>query len=116
MIAQTRKRTRISTGPHGGNMTSLDRLGRVAVAALAALSLSASFSCADEVADFYKGKTFQFVVGYPPSGGYDAYTRLVTRFYGKHIPGNPTVIVQNMPGASSLKSVQYMAAVAPKDG
>jgi tripartite-type tricarboxylate transporter receptor subunit TctC len=97
-------------------MNSLDRLGRVAVAALAALSLSASIASADEVADFYKGKTFQFVVGYPPSGGYDAYTRLVTRFYGKHIPGNPTVIVQNMPGASSLKSVQYMAAVAPKDG
>jgi len=71
---------------------------------------------ADEVADFYKGKTFQFVVGYPPSGGYDAYSRLLVRFIGKHIPGQPTVILQNMPGASSLKSVQYMSAVAPKDG
>jgi tripartite-type tricarboxylate transporter receptor subunit TctC len=71
---------------------------------------------ADDVADFYKGKTFQFVVGYPPSGGYDAYSRLLVRFIGKHIPGQPTVILQNMPGASSLKSVQYMEAVAPKDG
>jgi tripartite-type tricarboxylate transporter receptor subunit TctC len=71
---------------------------------------------ADAVTDFYKGKTFQFVVGYPPSGGYDAYSRLLVNFYGKHIPGNPTVILQNMPGASSLKSVQYMASVAPKDG
>jgi len=71
---------------------------------------------ADDVADFYKSKTFQFVVGYPPSGGYDAYSRLLVRFLGKHIPGQPTVILQNMPGASSLKSVQYMMAVAPKDG
>jgi tripartite-type tricarboxylate transporter receptor subunit TctC len=89
---------------------------RVAGAALVAGMLAAPAAHADEVADFYKGKTFQFVVGYPPSGGYDAYTRLLTRYFGKHIPGNPTVVVQNMPGASSLKSVQYMASVAPKDG
>jgi tripartite-type tricarboxylate transporter receptor subunit TctC len=91
-------------------------LARVAGAMLVAGLLVAPAAHADDVADFYKGKTFQFVVGYPPSGGYDAYTRLLTRYFGKHIPGNPTVIVQNMPGASSLKSVQYMAAVAPKDG
>ena len=77
---------------------------------------AATTAAADEVADFYKGKTFQFVVGYPPSGGYDAYSRLLVRFLGKHIPGQPTVILQNMPGGSSLKSMQYMASIAPKDG
>jgi tripartite-type tricarboxylate transporter receptor subunit TctC len=71
---------------------------------------------ADAVADFYKGKTFQFVVGYGPGGGYNAYARLIVGYLGKHIPGQPTVVLQNMPGASSLKSVQYMASVAPKDG
>ncbi|MGE5538516.1 MAG: Bug family tripartite tricarboxylate transporter substrate binding protein [Gemmatimonas sp.] len=97
-------------------MLSLSKVARAAGVALAACALVATAAQADEVADFYKGKTFNFVVGYPPSGGYDAYTRLLARYLGKHIPGNPTVIVQNMPGASSFKSVQYMAAVAPKDG
>jgi tripartite-type tricarboxylate transporter receptor subunit TctC len=67
-------------------------------------------------AEFYKGKTVQFMVGYPPSGGFDAYTRAAARFIGKHIPGNPTVIVTNMPGASSLQFVRYLQKQAPKDG
>jgi tripartite-type tricarboxylate transporter receptor subunit TctC len=71
---------------------------------------------AQSPADFYKGKTVQFMVGYGPSGGFDAYTRAAARFMGKHIPGNPNVIVQNMPGASSLQFVRYMATRAPTDG
>lgn len=67
-------------------------------------------------AEFYAGKTVQFMVGYPPSGAFDAYTRATARFMDKHIPGKPTVIVVNKPGASSLNFVRYLATVAPKDG
>src|SRR3982751_326183 len=65
---------------------------------------------------FYKGKTVTLVVGYSAGGGYDQYARLVARHLGRHIPGSPTVIVQNMPGAASLTSVRYLDATAPKDG
>jgi tripartite-type tricarboxylate transporter receptor subunit TctC len=71
---------------------------------------------ADDVADFYRGKTVQFLVGFPPSGGYYAYSQLLTQFLGKHIPGQPTVILQTMPGASSLRLVQYLMNAAAKDG
>jgi tripartite-type tricarboxylate transporter receptor subunit TctC len=84
---------------------------------LMALShLSAPAEAQDAAAEFYKGKTVQFMVGYPPSGAFDAYTRIAARFIGKHIPGNPTVIVNNMPGASSLQFVRYLARQAAKDG
>jgi tripartite-type tricarboxylate transporter receptor subunit TctC len=66
--------------------------------------------------DFYKGKTFTIVVGFSPAGGFDNYARVLARYFGKHIPGNPTVIVQNMPGAGSLTSVRYLNLTAPKDG
>jgi len=66
--------------------------------------------------DFYKGKVFTIVVGFTPAGGYDHYARNVARYIGNHIPGNPTVIVQNMPGAGSLTAVRYLNLTAPKDG
>jgi tripartite-type tricarboxylate transporter receptor subunit TctC len=66
--------------------------------------------------DFYKGKLFTIVVGFSPAGGYDNYARVLSRYIGNHIPGNPTVIVQNMPGAGSLTSVRYLNLTAPKDG
>jgi tripartite-type tricarboxylate transporter receptor subunit TctC len=66
--------------------------------------------------DFYKGKTFTIVVGFSPAGGFDSYARVLARYLGKYIPGHPTVIVQNMPGAGSLTSVRYLDATAPKDG
>ena len=65
---------------------------------------------------FFKGKTINLVVGYTAGGGYDQYGRLLARHLGRHIPGNPNVIVQNMPGAASLTSVRYLALSAPKDG
>ncbi len=65
---------------------------------------------------FYKGKTINIVVGFTPGGGYDVNARAVSRYFGKYIPGNPSVIVQNMPGAGSLTSVRYLDATAPKDG
>ncbi len=85
-------------------------------AGLAIGALWSGMAAAQTPAEFYKGKTVQFMVGYGPSGGFDAYTRAAARFMGKHIPGNPNVIVQNMPGASSLTFVRYMATRAPTDG
>ena len=71
---------------------------------------------AQSVEDFYRGKTVNILVGFSAGGGYDQYARLLGRHIGRHIPGNPTITVQNMPGAGSLKATQNVYAVAPKDG
>jgi tripartite-type tricarboxylate transporter receptor subunit TctC len=89
---------------------------RAIAAAVAALVLAVTPAQADPVADFYKGKVVSLVVGYGSGGGYDVYGRLVAAHLGKYIPGNPTVVVQNMPGAGSLRSVNYLYNTAPKDG
>src|SRR5580704_14674070 len=65
---------------------------------------------------FYEGKTITIVVGYSPAGGYDFYARTLGRHIGRHIPGSPNVIVQNMPGAATLTAVRYLDATAPRDG
>jgi tripartite-type tricarboxylate transporter receptor subunit TctC len=80
-----------------------------------ALSLSSAAQAAG-VEDFYRGRTVSLIIGFSPGTGYDIYARLLARFIGRHIPGNPTVIAQNMPGAGSLKAVSYIYSVAPKDG
>jgi len=77
---------------------------------------SAPASAQDAVADFFAGKQISIIVGSSAGGGYDTYARLISRYLGNHIPGNPTVVVQNMPGAGSAKSVGYIYSVAPKDG
>lgn len=89
-----------------------------ATAALMAISMAATGSDAQaaSVADFYKGKTFSVMIGFHPGGGYDAYGRLVARHIGKHIPGKPTVIPRNFPGASSMRLANYLYNKAPKDG
>ncbi len=71
---------------------------------------------ADPVADFYKGKNLTIWVGYGTGGGYDTTARLVGRHIGKHIPGNPNVLVQNVPGAGSLLAANNLYNIAPKDG
>ena len=71
---------------------------------------------ADSVADFYHGKTISIIIGYSPGGGYDTYARLVARFMGRYIPGNPTLQPQQMPGGGSRIAAGYMANVAPRDG
>jgi tripartite-type tricarboxylate transporter receptor subunit TctC len=85
------------------------------VAALAAV-LPASIASAQSPADFYKGKTLEFYIGYSVGGGYDLYARTIARHIGKHIPGNPTVVPKNMEGAGSLRLANWMFRVAPKDG
>jgi tripartite-type tricarboxylate transporter receptor subunit TctC len=67
-------------------------------------------------ADFYAGKTIELVVGSDVGGGYDIYTRAIARHIARHIPGNPTMVVKNMPGAGSGRAAGYINAVAPKDG
>ena len=71
---------------------------------------------ADPVTDFYRGRTVNLIVGYGPGGGYDLCARLIAKHIGRFIPGNPTVVVQNMPGAGSLRAANYLYTVAPKDG
>lgn len=78
-----------------------------------AVALSAA---EDRVAAFYRGKTLTILVGYSAGGGYDLYARLLARHIARHIPGNPTVIVQNMPGAASIVAANHLFNVAPKDG
>jgi tripartite-type tricarboxylate transporter receptor subunit TctC len=70
----------------------------------------------NSVADFYRGKTINMIVGYSAGGGYDIYARLIAPYLTKHLPGNPSVVVQNMDGAGSLKATNYLYNVAPKDG
>ena len=71
---------------------------------------------ADGVADFYSGKTITIQVGYGPGGGYDVTTRLFAQYFGQHIPGSPTVIVQNVPGGGGLKVANAIYNTVPKDG
>ena len=66
--------------------------------------------------DFYSGKTIPMLIGFSAGGGYDLYGRTLARYLGRHIPGNPQIVPQNMPGAGSLKLVNYLYNVAPKDG
>jgi len=77
---------------------------------------TAALPAAADVADFYRGKRINFVIGFGTGGGYDIYARLFARFVGEHIPGNPTVVPQNMPGAGSRRAANWLYAVAPKDG
>jgi tripartite-type tricarboxylate transporter receptor subunit TctC len=67
-------------------------------------------------AEFYAGKTLEMLVGAAPGGGYDIYARVVARHLGRHISGEPTVVVKNMPGAGSAKMAQFISSMAPKDG
>jgi tripartite-type tricarboxylate transporter receptor subunit TctC len=87
------------------------------IAALAAmLAGTLTTATADEIADFYRGKTVRLVIGYGAGGGYDVYAKMFARFLGEHIPGKPTVIAQNMPGAGSRNAANWLFNVAPKDG
>lgn len=95
---------------------------RVRICLAAAAGLFASWvgvtgqATADTVADFYKGKQMRVVVGYPPGGGFDAYARMLADYMPRYMPGSPTIIVQHMPGAASVKAANFIYAVGPQDG
>jgi tripartite-type tricarboxylate transporter receptor subunit TctC len=86
---------------------------------LGSLALFAALSGpahADTVADFYKNKTITLIAGYSAGGGFDLYSRIIANYLGKYIPGHPRIVVQNMPGAGSLRAASHVYNVAPKDG
>jgi tripartite-type tricarboxylate transporter receptor subunit TctC len=86
---------------------------KLATLALLGACLAAPAAQADPVADFYRGRTVQLLIGYSTGGGYDTYARALARYLGKHIPGAPTIVPQNMPGAGSLKLMNFLYTVAP---
>jgi len=86
-------------------------------AGIAAAIVSASLPAfAQTPEQFYKGKQMELAIGYPPAGSNDFYARLLARHLGKHIPGNPSIVPQNRPGAGSFLTLAYVYGVAPKDG
>src|SRR5262249_6292061 len=89
---------------------------RVALLLAASVLFTAVSTAAQSVSEFYAGRQITFIVGASTGGGYDRQARLVARHLGKHIPGDPTIIVQNMPGAGSLAATNYIYNAAARDG
>src|SRR5712671_5612355 len=98
----------------------MNQIARVFGRVIVVLALTETFltcMCLTSIADdFYRGKSIQLVIGYGPGGGYDVYGRLLARHIGRHIPGNPHIIAQNMPGAASLTALRHLETIAPRDG
>lgn len=94
------------------------RWKRFVAVALVGSSWTAAGSAAaqDPIAEFYKGKTLRIVIGYGPGGGYDIYGRVFAEHFGRYLPGNPTIVAQNMAGAGSFIAAKYIYSVAPQDG
>ena len=86
-----------------------------ALAALALVGTNGAFAQAP-APNYYAGKTVQMIIGFGPGGGYDLWARTVARHINKHLPGNPTVVSQNMPGAGSFTAAAHIYTAAPKDG
>jgi tripartite-type tricarboxylate transporter receptor subunit TctC len=90
---------------------------RAVLATVLLIGLSVPHSAAaDEIQDFYRGRTLTILISYTVGGGYDLYGRLLARYIGKHIPGNPSVVPENMPGAGGLRASNFLYSAAPKDG
>jgi tripartite-type tricarboxylate transporter receptor subunit TctC len=85
-------------------------------AAAAALMAAASPAHSASVADFYKGKTMEYIVGSGAGGGYDTYARAVARHIGRHIPGKPKLIVKNLPGGGGIRATNLLYNISSKDG
>ncbi|MFN3889636.1 MAG: Bug family tripartite tricarboxylate transporter substrate binding protein [Beijerinckiaceae bacterium] len=81
-----------------------------------ASAIMPALACAQTPEEFYKGRNITLQVGYAPGGGYDVYARFLSRSYGQHLPGKPNVVVQNVPGAGSLKLANQLYHSAPRDG
>jgi tripartite-type tricarboxylate transporter receptor subunit TctC len=97
-------------------MTTIQNTARWAALITAVVTAASSHAVAQTPEQFYKGKSIELAIGYPPAGSNDVYARLLARHLGKHIPGNPTVVPQNRPGAGSFLTLAYVYGVAPKDG
>ena len=91
-------------------------LPRSATIAAVALALGVSTAAAQPVADFYRGKSVSIVIGTSPGNDYDFRARLLARYMGKHIPGEPQMVPRNMPGGGGVVATNYIAGIAPRDG
>jgi tripartite-type tricarboxylate transporter receptor subunit TctC len=89
---------------------------RIALLVLCALAVGTAPAVSQPATGFYKGRTISFLIGYGPGTGYDVYARLLLRHMGRHIPGNPNMVPENMPGAGSMVMVNHLYNVAAKDG
>jgi tripartite-type tricarboxylate transporter receptor subunit TctC len=89
---------------------------RKAAGILAALLFAVGVAATDTVEGFYKGLNVSLIIGYSAGGGYDVYARMLARYFGRHVPGNPMIVPQQMEGAGSLRSANYIFSVAPKNG
>jgi tripartite-type tricarboxylate transporter receptor subunit TctC len=94
----------------------MTRISMSVATSLLLANIAAAPAHAQSVADFYRGKTINILIGVGVGGEYDLQARLVARHLGKHIPGNPTVVAQNMTGAGGIKMANYLFNVAPRDG
>src|SRR5262245_9286041 len=92
------------------------RTSKVAESAMLVVVLGATSAHADTIADFYRGKTINVYIGVNVGGGYDWEARLLPRFMKAHMPGNPTLVPQNMIGAGGIKMANYLYSIAPQDG
>jgi tripartite-type tricarboxylate transporter receptor subunit TctC len=92
------------------------RYGLRLFAAAAVGTCIGSAAVADPIADFYKGKQINWILSAGAGGGYATYAHAFAQFFSEHIPGNPTIVIQNMPGAGGIKAMNYLMNVAPKDG
>jgi tripartite-type tricarboxylate transporter receptor subunit TctC len=102
----------------GGGWMIGKRMAAVAVLlGLCALALLAARpALADPVEDFYRGKTVDLYVGFPPGGGYDIYARVLAAHLGRHIPGRPAILVRNMDGGSGVRAAGYLSSVTSQEG
>ena len=89
---------------------------RLGLCALLAATAATRAAHADAISDFYSHKTVTLIAGFPPGGGYDTYIRVLSRHYGQFIPGNPTVVPSNMPGAGSMTAANRIYNSEPNDG
>src|SRR4051812_35765307 len=92
------------------------RFARYPAAILSVLLLLPGLAAAQTIEQFYRGRVLTMIVGLPAGSAYDLYGRAIARYLNRHIPGNPTIVVQNMPGAGSLTSINHLYNQAPKDG
>ncbi len=91
-------------------------LGRLALCALMGVAATTCSALADSVSDFYAHKTVTLIAGFPPGGGYDTYVRVLARHFGQFIPGNPSIVPSNLPGAGSMNAANHIFSSEPNDG
>jgi len=113
-VRNVRSARELSLANEGGMARS--KLLAICSALIAIVAALATQARAEVVADFYKGKSSNLHIGFGPGGGYDVYARVLARHFARFVPGNPTIVAQNMPGAGGLKSATFLYNTAPRDG